>query len=324
MDKENLIILNQMPGKFKLITPVVLLAFNRPEKTQRVFNEIKKARPDKLFIVADGPRNGTDKSKCEAVRDIINRQIDWPCQVFKNYAERNLGCKVRISSGITWVFQNVEEAIFLEDDCVPDPSFFPFCQELLEKYRNNSRVMSVSGYNMAVRDSSFKSLNSYYFSNIGLILGWASWRRAWQYYDVNISRWLDIKKSGLLHKVLNNPPVVNHYEHLFDQYYRRTVDSWDSQWFLTRWLKHGLSIVPKTNLVANIGFDAEGTHTAIDPNDPRAHVPIISMNFPLTHPDNFIVDKAADDYTFKHYMGINLLWSQHWRWWLKSCFPYLH
>ncbi len=298
--------------------------FNRPQKTQRVFDEIKKARPQKLFVVADGPRNETDKLKCEAVRNIIEQQVNWPCQVLKNYAEHNLGCKIRISSGITWVFQNVEEAIFLEDDCVPDQSFFPFCQELLEKYRNDSRIMSISGYNMALRDNRFKCQSSYYFSNIGLILGWASWRRAWQYYDVNINWWPDIKKSGLLHKVLKNPPVVNHYEHLFDQYHQQTVDSWDSQWFLTRWWKRGLSIVPKTNLVTNIGFDAEGAHTAIDPNDPRAHVPIVPMSFPLAHPADFVVDKAADDYTFKHYMGINLLWSQRWRWWLKSHLPFLH
>ncbi|PIR41635.1 MAG: hemolytic protein HlpA-like protein [Candidatus Yanofskybacteria bacterium CG10_big_fil_rev_8_21_14_0_10_46_23] len=303
---------------------MVFMVFNRPDKTRRVFEAIKKARPAKLLIISDGPRNAEDEVTCREVRELIETGVDWPCEIFKNYADKNLGCKDRISSGLDWAFSQVEEAIILEDDCLPDPSFFPFCVELLEKYRHNDNIMSISGYNMAVLNSRFNYDESYYFSNIGLICGWATWRRAWKHYDVNIGNWPEIKRSGLLKKVLKDDVIVNHYNHLFDDYYVQRVDSWDSQWFLSRWLNRGISIVSANNLITNIGFDTEGAHHAIDPNDPRAHVPVVPITFPLIHPNRVTVYKKADDYTFKHYMGINLLWSQRWRWWLKSNFPNLH
>ena len=213
--------MNYSKQQFK--TPVVFMVFNRPEKTQIVFNEIRQVRPEKFFIVADGPRNKSDKPKCQAVRDIINTGIDWPCQVFRKYSDTNLGCKINIASGIDWVFKNVEEAIFIEDDCVPDQSFFPFCAELLEKYRHQEKIMQICGYNMAALDKKFQCQDSYYFSNIGIMLGWASWRRAWKYYDVNVSRWPEVKKMGLLKNILKDDAIVNHYNHLFDDYYNQKV-----------------------------------------------------------------------------------------------------
>ncbi|MDO8495019.1 MAG: glycosyltransferase family 2 protein [bacterium] len=313
-----------MSQDFKLTTPVAFMVFNRPGKTARVFEAIKKARPEKLYIIADGPRHEAEAIKCQEVRNIIEQGIDWPCQVFKNYADKNLGCKKRISSGLDWLFANTEEAIIIEDDCLPDQSFFPFCQELLAKYRHDERIMHIGGYNMAVKDQKFRCNESYYFSNIGLICGWATWRRAWQYYDVNVKKWPEIKKSGLLERVLKNPPAVEHYNHLFDQYYAQTVDSWDTQWFFTRWTQGGLSIVPKTNLMTNIGFDTEGAHKAMDPNDERAHVPVEPITFPLVHPTSTSINKRTDDYIFKHYMDINHFWRQQWRWFLKSNFPSLY
>lgn len=317
-----------------LKTPVAFLVFNRPSKTARVFAEIRKARPEKLYVIADGPRHEADAIKCRAVRIIIDG-VDWPCKILKNYAEKNMGCKNRISSGLDWVFQQVEEAIILEDDCLPDQTFFPFCQTLLEKYRHDSHVMHIGGYNMAVKDkkihcpeSPAKSPSdhqaSYYFGHVGLICGWATWRRAWQYYDVNIRQWPEIKKSKLLDQTLRNPPAVDHYERLFDQYYNQTVDSWDTQWLLTRWKQHGLSIIPRTNLMTNIGFDSEGAHKAMDPDDERAHVPVEPMPFPLIHPASTTVNKKADDYVLKHYMDINHFWKQRWRWFLKSRFSRLY
>ena len=315
-------IMNRSNQQFK--TPVVFMVFNRPEKTRIVFNEIKRVQPERFFIIADGPRNEGDKPKCQAVREIIDAGIDWPCQVFRKYSDTNFGCKTNIASGIDWVFKNVEEAIFLEDDCVPDQSFFPFCAELLEKYRRQEKIMQICGYNMAVLDKKFKCQDSYYFSNIGIMLGWASWRRAWKYNDVNVSRWPEVKKSGLLKNTLKDDAIVNHYNHLFDDYYDQKVDSWDSPWFLARWLNGGLSVVSKNNLIKNIGFDAEAAHKSIDPNDPRGHIPVKAVEFPLVHPSKIAINSEADFFTFKYHLSINRFWGQRLRWFLKKRAPRLH
>lgn len=307
----------------QLKTPVVFMVFNRPEKTQIVFNEIRRVRPEKFFIVADGPRNESDRPKCQAVREIIDKGIDWPCQVFRKYSDTNLGCKTNNASGVGWVFKNVEEAIFLEDDCVPDQSFFPFCAELLEKYRHEEKIMQICGYNMAVLDKKFQCQDSYYFSNIGILWGWASWRRAWKYFDVNISRWPEVKKSGLLKNILKDDAIVNHYNHLFDNYYDQKVDSWDGQWFLARWLSGGLSAVSKNNLIKNIGFDSQGSHTK-NPDEPRANVPIRAVAFPLIHPDKIIINSEADSFIFRDYLSINQFFGQRFRWFLKKRAPRLH
>lgn len=304
-----------------LKTPVVILAFNRPEKTQRVFNEIKKARPEKLFIVADGPRNETDKPKCEAVRNIINLQVDWPCQVFKKYADKNLGCKTNIASGIDWVFENVEEAIILEDDCLPEQTFFQFCQELLEKYKDNPRIMHISGVNFAMRYKKFSCVDSYYFSNIGFTQGWATWRRAWQWYDVSIRNWPEVKQSDQLDRVLGSAERSDYYRYVFDRYYRGVVDAWDSQWVYARWINGGLSIVPKKNLISNIGFDEESFHGMSDSNDLKANLPTTPMEFPLKHPFTIVVNKEADDFVFRYAVQINYYFKHKIMWLLRHHFP---
>lgn len=308
----------------KLTTPVVFMVFNRPSKTRRVFDVIKMIQPTKLLVIADGPRNEEDGAKCQQVREIIETGIDWPCEVLKNYADKNLGCKNRISSGLDWAFQQVEEAIILEDDCLPDPSFFRFCQELLEKFRNEPRIMQISGYNFAAHNKKLTFKESYYFSNIGPIWGWATWRRAWQYYDVNIRTWPEVKKSGLLKSILKNDAVVNHYNHLFDDYYAQKINSWDSQWFLTRWIQGGLSAVPNSNLVQNIGFDSEAAGHAIDPDDSRAHIPIKSMDFPLTHPNKIVTNPKDDAYIFKYQLSINRFLGQKLLWFIKKRAPAFH
>lgn len=315
-----------MSENFQLTTPVVFMVFNRPSKTRLVFEAIAKAKPTKLLVIADGPRSdrSDDQIKCQEVREIIDNGMNWECEVIKNYAPQNMGCKNRISSGLDWVFKNVEEAIILEDDCLPDQSFFPFCQELLKKYAHDQRIMHIGGFNIAANNKRPTCSESYFFSQVGLICGWATWRRAWQYYDVNISSWPEAKQSNMLGGIFSDKAVISHYESLFDQYYNRLVDSWDSQWLLIRWIQKGLSITPKTNLVTNIGFDTDAAHKAIDPNDERAHVPVIPMTFPLTHPASQIVDSRADAYTLKHYMDINHYWPQRWRWFIKLHLPWVY
>ena len=295
---------------YKLTTPVVFMVFNRPAKTRRVFDAIKMARPTKLLIIADGPRNSEDETKCQQVREIIEAGVDWPCEVLKNYSDKNLRPKLRISSGLDWVFSQVEEAIILEDDCLPDQSFFPFCQELLEKYRDEPRIMQISGYNFVARNKKLKCEESYYFSNISSMSGWASWRRAWNYFDVNIKKWPEVKKSGLLNDILKDFAVIEHYNHLLDDYYAQKVDSWDTQWNFARYINGGICAISKNNLIQNIGFDSEAANRAIDPNDPRAHVPIKATEFPLIHPDKIIVKPEFDAYMFKYLMGINLHFGQ--------------
>ncbi|MFH1427813.1 MAG: nucleotide-diphospho-sugar transferase, partial [Patescibacteria group bacterium] len=183
-------------------TPILFLIFNRPETTQRVFDKIKIIKPRHLFVAADGPREGKNESeKCQAVRDII-KQIDWDCKVNTLFRDKNLGCKLAVSSAIDWFFDNVEEGIILEDDCLPDPSFFKFCQELLVKYREDSNVMCISGDNF--NPNLYNGSDSYFFSKVASIWGWASWRRAWKYYDIEMKSFLLFSKNNKVKKIFNS------------------------------------------------------------------------------------------------------------------------
>src|SRR4028118_433764 len=182
-------------------TPVVLIIFNRPAQTEKVFEVIRQAKPPKLLVIADGSRaeRPGEAEKCAAARAVIDR-VDWDCEVFKNYSDVNLGCDPRISSGLNWVFETVEEAIILEDDCVPHPTFFRYCEELLERYRHDARVMNISGQNVLF--GRHRTEYSYYFSRYTLCWGWASWRRAWQYFDVDVKLWPEIRDQNLIKNVL--------------------------------------------------------------------------------------------------------------------------
>ena len=169
-----------------MLTPIVFLIFNRPDTTKRVFEAIRQAKPKKLLVVADGPRDDRqgEAEKCAAVRSIIDT-VDWDCKVLTNYADVNLGCGLRVSSGLDWVFEQVEEAIILEDDCLPHPSFFPFCEEMLDLYRHDERIMHIAGTNSLEEWKS--DVQSYHFSYTGGIWGWATWQRAWKYYHFKMS-----------------------------------------------------------------------------------------------------------------------------------------
>ena len=277
-----------------LQTPVALIIFNRPDTTARVFAEIAKARPSKLFVVADGPRSDRPREaeRCDEARAIVDR-VDWDCEVHKNYSAVNLGCGRRPATGISWVFEQVEEAIILEDDCVPHPTFFRFCEELLEKYRQDERVMCISGINLA---SSHKARSfSYRFSRLNLCWGWASWRRAWQHFDVTLKRWPALRDTQWLVDILEDQRAIGAYKGVFDRAFMQQgeVDYWDYQWTFACWAQKGLSIVPGTALVANVGFGEEATHTR-SVNDPRARFAARGMRFPLVHPPDLAVDRKAD------------------------------
>ena len=277
---------------FVLTTPVALLVFNRPELTAQVFAAVREARPPRLLVVADGPRTGRrdDQEKCAEVRRIVGR-IDWPCDVMLNYSEENLGCKLRVSSGLDWVFEQVEEAIILEDDCLPDLSFFRFCQELLAYYRYHEKIMMICGTNLL---RNWKSeIQSYHFSNNGGVWGWASWRRAWQYYDVKMSLWQDPVIRLKICNELGSDRLFRQKALEFDRVAAGGVDTWDYQWSFAQLLQSGLAVIPATNLVSNNGFGADATHT-VNPRTKYAKTPTAPCLFPLKMNQNLTPDREYD------------------------------
>jgi hypothetical protein len=284
-----------------LHTPVLLIIFNRPHTTQEVFDRIRQVKPQKLYIAADGPRLHvpSDTERCAETRRIVE-QVDWECEVKTLFHEQNLRCGVAPSTAITWLFENEETGIILEDDCVPSKSFFWFCQEVLEKYRHDTRIMHVSGNNYLDgwrRDSDY----SYYFSDKVNAWGWATWRRAWQLFDFNIPSYPEIRKKGYLQgKFLNRFEEAYRLGQLEKTYENiQKGDVWDYQWEFTVYSNSGLCIVPEVNLVRNIGFGEDATHT-FNLHDKNAHVKEQEISLPLRHPRFVIRDIESDKRNFNY------------------------
>jgi hypothetical protein len=277
---------------FKLHTPVAFIIFNRPDTTALVFAEIAKAKPSKLLVISDGPRAGRvgEVEKLKAARAII-AQVDWPCEVLTHYSDENLGCKRRLSSGLDWVFSVVEEAIILEDDCVPDQSFFRYCQELLEFYRNDLRVGMINGSNHMF--GKLDTNDSYYFSLYGHVWGWASWRNRWQDYDVDMKKWPALRDGPWLKEKLGAGGDVKKWRNDFDAVYNGKIDTWDYQLVFAHWVATRLSIAPTVNLVSNIGFNRpDATHTKGRAKE--AAMPTIPVQFPLQHASKVEINLEAD------------------------------
>jgi hypothetical protein len=276
----------------KCETPVALFVFRRPDTTRRVFEAIANVRPTRLLLIADGPRPDKpgEVEACKQVREILS-QVDWPCEVSTNFADHNLGCQERMISGFHWVFSLVEEAILLEDDCLPDASFFFFCQEMLTRYRDDSRISMVTGFN-AVQDH-LRANYSYYFSSFTHCWGWATWRRAWARFDEKLTNWPEIRSAGLLHEIFERPENVKHWTSVFDQTHQGAgLNAWDFQWFYAMITNHSLSIVPRVNLVENIGFGSGATHTVYEWEKPAVRVG--SLDLPLTHPPVVVPLRSMD------------------------------
>ena len=287
-----------------LTTPVAFLIFNRPDLTQRVFEVIAKAKPKQLFVVADGPRFPADAEKCDQARAVIDR-VDWACDVLKNYSENNLGCGRRISSGIDWVLSQVEEAIFLEDDTLPVDSFFPYCRELLERYRHDELIMTINGNNFQFGRN--RTEFSYHFSKYCACWGWASWRRAWQHYDFEMKTWPAFKRAGMLSMVCEDPYEHKFWTRLFDSMYENPgeIDTWDHQWNYACWSQNGLAIEPCVNLVANIGLGrTDASHTTGD-NPLLAELSKTQELNRVEHPPFVVKNTAADAYIFDYVIGGN-------------------
>jgi hypothetical protein len=300
--------MNSFVPSSPLHTPVLLVIFNRPETTRLVFEAIRKAKPARLYIAADGPRENvkSDLQKCIEARKIV-QQVDWECQVQTRFSVENLNCGVGPSSAFTWFFKHEEEGIILEDDCLPSQTFFWYCQELLEHYRHDTRVMHIGGNNFLngwQKDSDY----SYYFSRSGYIWGWATWRRAWEKFDFKIKNYQKTKEDGFFNYYFLNPLEKFYRLRKFDKTIERkgNADWWDYQWDFARYSNSGLAIVPNTNLVKNLGFGESATHTT-NMNSKRASIEALDIEFPLRHPPFLIRDVVSDKKYFNLLMKDNFL-----------------
>lgn len=273
-----------------LDTPVAFIIFNRPDLTQLVFEAIAKAKPRKLLVIADGPRFPEEAEKCRQAREVI-QNVDWECEVLTNFSDINLGCKMRPATGLDWVFSLVEEAIILEDDCLPHIDFFVYCAELLEKYRDDERIMTISGNNF--QSEKQWNTHSYYFSNYTLTWGWASWRRAWQHYDVAMEHWPEIRDSSLL--PFNDENEKGYWVKILNSVYEGKIDAWDYQWSFACWSQNSLTVIPSKNLVSNIGFREDATHT--QGNSVLASIPTATLG-KLQHPQYIAKHNEADKSIF--------------------------
>jgi hypothetical protein len=283
-----------MDGGFDV--PVVLMIFNRPELTRLVFDEIAAVQPRRLFVIADGPRpdKPEDVSKCAQSRAVLEH-VDWDCELKTNLAQSNVGCNQRTSSGLDWVFSQVDRAIILEDDCVPDVTFFRFCAELLELYEDDIRVRTISGNNFLFGKA--RTSWSYYYSNIHSTWGWATWRRSWEKLDMFMDLWPTVRDEGWLLDILGDEQAARLWASRLNWTYNGSLDAWDYQYVLSCWLDRSVAVIPNRNLVSNIGYGPDAAHTAYkadylgQPREP--------MCFPLIHPPFMVVDRISDRETHR-------------------------
>lgn len=275
--------------------PVVMLTFARPDTTARVLEAVRRARPSRLLMVANAPRAEVpgEAELCERTRELFE-DLDWDCELETAFADEHLSQKRRIESGLDWAFGRVDEAIVLEDDCVPDPGFFGFCDALLERYRDDPRVLSISGDNTQLGERS--GPGSYYFSRYPQIWGWAGWRRSWELYDPGMEAWPALRDGAWLREILGSERAVAYWQHLFDRTYGEG-DAWDRAWLFAGWLSGGLHAIPAVNLVSNVGFRADATNTRPRLGSLLAELPAVPIGFPLEHPSAVERDREADERT---------------------------
>ena len=280
--------------------PILFLVFNRPELTLKVFNKIKEIKPKKLYVACDGPRDINNENQIVSqVREITNN-VTWDCNLKKLYRNHNLGCKNAVSGALDWFFENEDKGIILEDDCLPNQDFFLFCKELLLKYENDPRVSMITGNNF--QDGNFRGDGSYYFSGYNHIWGWATWKRVWNFYDKNMSFWPTWSKSQDWKDKFPDLLERIYWKRNFDKVYTNLIDTWDYQLLALLKKIGGLCVTPNVNLVSNIGFGENATHTT-DEADKNANLPTSNLS-KLKHPSSINIDWEADKYEFRHhYLG---------------------
>lgn len=281
-------------------TPILLLAWRRPHTLNQVIDAIRPVAPTRLYVACDGPNpdRPDEPAKVEATRELIATAIDWPCHIDRLYSDVNQGCRLGVSRAITWFFEHVEEGIILEDDCVPHPDFFPYCATLLDRYRLDTRVWCISGNNF--QEGNWRGEGDYYFSRYNHCWGWASWRRCWQHFDSDLSNWPALRDSGLLTTIFEDPIERNYWSSIWQKLLDRGLpDSWAYRWTLTCLANGGLSALPNRNLVSNVGFGVDATHTFGGSSNTFVGLGVDCNN----HPSFVLRDSLADTFTFDHVFG---------------------
>ena len=275
-----------------LRTAVLFLIFNRLDTTKTVFEAIRKAKPPRLYIASDGAREmrADEADKVKTVRDYVLGNVDWDCEVKTLFRDRNYGCKMAVSGAIDWFFGNEEAGIILEDDCLPSQSFFWFCEELLERYKNDLRVWNIGGYKHPYLQG---DAYSYTFSRFTQIWGWATWADRWKHYDVTLEKYKQNRNLLEDFEFFREDFENRSRKKILDRLSDGLIDTWDYQWNFTVRVNHGLSIRPRVNLIQNIGFGAEATHTKGE-NKLIASNKAVEIDFPLKHPELIMVYKKDD------------------------------
>lgn len=306
-----------MSLKEKEITvPILLVIYNRPEITKKSIDAIARVSPKTLLVAADGPKSSEDSRRCKLTRDLIDA-VDWTTDVRRNYSNYNLGCGVRVSSAVDWALDKFEEVIVLEDDCIATPSFFSYCQNLLDRFRNDSRVMHISGNNFLERP--LREGHSYYFSKYTHAWGWATWRRAWRYFDWKMEHWPECRDAEIVKTWCDDPYERQYWLKIFEDVYGGHRDAWDYQWNFACWSQNGLAVLPSVNLVSNIGFGPDATHTKLQ--SPYLERSTEELNL-LKHPPCIFRNLEADAFTFeRNFGGAAMRYSDSWQ---AKCRSALH
>ena len=284
---------------YKVKSPLLFLVFNRPDLTKRVFDVIAAVQPNVLYIASDGPRTHVEgeRAKVEAIRETILQGVTWPCQVHTLFQEKNLGCKNAVSGAISWFFATERRGIILEDDCLPATSFFAYCDELLERFESEPKVMSISGYSCLPEEKT-TGQDSYFFSKYFHCWGWATWRRSWETYDKNINTWNTTIKNSFLGSIQRGWLFRNYWKKNFDRVAEGKIDTWDFQMVYNIWEREGLCCTPHINLVSNIGFGPEATHTK-NAEDSNANMRQRELDLPLAHPRDIRRNQPLDKVILK-------------------------
>ncbi|SEA25837.1 nucleotide-diphospho-sugar transferase [Pedobacter hartonius] len=293
---------------YKVKSPLLFLIFNRPDTTIQVFNQIKIAQPAKLYIAADGPRpdRQNEAALCRETIAIV-QAVDWPCEVKTLYRTRNLGCKEAVSTAIDWFFQNEEEGIILEDDCLPSNSFFNFCDTMLEKYRFDTRIRHITGCNLQHGNTWGEA--SYYFSNLTHVWGWAGWKRVWKDYDKHLTTYNKDDVAEKLSNVFQDRFILENWTRIFEEVKSGKIDTWDYQLTFINFFNNGLSIIPNRNLISNIGYGADATHT-VDTNSKNAFIAVQEIS-EITAPLYILPEKDADYFTLSQDFDLEKRWRLH-------------
>lgn len=308
---------------YRTTSAVLFVIFNRPGVTQRVFNAIRGAKPARLYIAADGPRRGfpDDELLCKQAREIVSK-VDWDCEIKTLFNDTNAGCKYGVSAAISWFFSHEEDGIILEDDCLPSNSFFKFCDTLLDKYRYDTRIRHITGCNLQFGKK--WGTASYYFSNRTHVWGWASWRRVWDDYDLNLDKYDVAEISEQIKNIYQDDLVVECWADIFNELKAGNINSWAYPLDFCNFFNNGLVIIPNENLVTNIGFSANATNT-LQENNPYANIPLTEIG-EISHPLFILPQKPADLFIMYHHFDIeekkrqkNML-RRRFKRWVKSVF----